>query len=95
MDTARNIWMNAGTVTPEKGKFVISKLYEDNEYKFRVAALNAVGVGEFMEIEAPVKASLPFCKYILIDHFSLIVLVIIKIKHKNTKVHVYNLHFYE
>jgi titin len=40
--------------TSESLEFTITKLAEGTEYVFRVAAQNAVGVGEFVELQKPV-----------------------------------------
>ena len=39
------------------------KLYEDNEYYFRVAAENAVGISDFVELTTAVRPKPPFSKY--------------------------------
>ena len=63
-DANRNTWVNAGTARPEQRSFKVTKLYEGNEYCFRVAAENAVGIGEFAELPTPIKPQPPFGNFL-------------------------------
>ena len=47
-------------------EFDVQGLYEDNEYMFRVAAVNENGAGDWLEAESPIVAKLSFGK--IADH---------------------------
>lgn len=59
-DITRPNWVTVGNVKPDKTGIKVDHLFEGNQYLFRVAAENSVGVSDFVEIEKPVKAKLPF-----------------------------------
>ena len=59
-DTSRTIWTSAVTVSADKTSCCVTRLFEGTEYKFRVAAENFVGTGDFVELDKPVTAKLPF-----------------------------------
>ena len=59
-DTSRSTWTSAGTASADKTTFLVTRLFEGTEYKFRVAAENSVGTGDFVELDKPVTAKLPF-----------------------------------
>ena len=58
----------AGTLNTESDTLncKVSKLFEGNEYLFRVCAENAIGIGEPVILAEPVVAKLPFGKYHLV-----------------------------
>ena len=62
-DTSRNTWMTAGNARADATSANITRLFEGNQYKFRVAAENSVGTGDFVELDGPVTAKLPFSKF--------------------------------
>ncbi len=62
-DAARNSWMGIASVGAERTVFKATKLFEGTEYFFRVAAENAVGAGEYVELTRPIMAKLPYRKY--------------------------------
>ena len=59
-DASRTMWTGTGSVTPDKTTFLATRLFEGSEYFFRVAAENAVGTSDFVEIAKPVIPALPF-----------------------------------
>ncbi len=61
-DVKQNSWINAGHIRADDLKFTVKKLFEGTQYLFRVAAENKIGVGDFVELENPVTAKLPFGK---------------------------------
>lgn len=61
-DASRTLWTGAGRVGGSTLKAKIGKLFEGTEYMFRVAAENAIGQGEFIELKNSVTAKLPFGK---------------------------------
>ena len=63
-DTRRSQWVKAGEVDKDTTTFKASKLLEDNEYVFRVSAVNAEGEGEPLESTDVAKPKQPICKYI-------------------------------
>ena len=60
-DAATTRWTTAGSTDGLSLK--VGKLYEGNEYLFRVAAENEIGVGEPAQLSRAVKAKLPFGTY--------------------------------
>ena len=56
------MWTGAGRVGGSALKAKIGKLFEGTEYMFRVAAENAIGLGEYTQLKKSVTAKLPFCK---------------------------------
>ena len=63
-DKRRTQWTKAGSVDKDTTTFVASKLLEDNEYVFRVTAVNAEGESEPLESTDVAKPKQPLCKYI-------------------------------
>ena len=63
-DAATTRWTTAGSTDGLSLK--VGKLYEGNEYLFRVAAENEIGVGEPAQLSKAVKAKLPFGMLIVI-----------------------------
>lgn len=61
-DKRRTQWVKAGTVDKDTTSFTASKLLEDNEYVFRVLAVNAEGEGEPLESKDAAKPTQPLCK---------------------------------
>ena len=59
-DASKKNWMNVTTITSDRTSHTVTRLFEDTEYYFRVAAENAVGTGEYVEISRPVTAKLPY-----------------------------------
>ena len=57
---SRTTWTKIGQTSSETLKYKATRLTEGTEYAFRVAAENAIGVGEFATIDKPVKADVPF-----------------------------------
>ena len=62
-DTRRTQWTKAGSVDKDTTSFVASKLIEDNEYVFRVTAVNAEGESESLESKEAAKPKQPICKH--------------------------------
>jgi len=59
-EASRSTWTSCGSVSGDKTKFKVTKLYEGTEYVFRVAAENKIGTGPYREMEDSVVAKLPF-----------------------------------
>lgn len=59
-DAKRNTWMPVQTVDNTTTTFAVQKLLEGNEYFFRVAAENEIGVGESEELFDGIIAKSPF-----------------------------------
>ena len=64
-DKRRTQWVKAGSVDKDTTSFTASKLLEDNEYVFRVTAVNSEGESEPLESKDVVKLTLPISKYTL------------------------------
>ena len=62
-DMSRNQWLKAGSVDKDTTTFTASKLLEDNEYMFRVTAVNAEGDSEPLESKDVAKPKRPLCMY--------------------------------
>lgn len=60
---SRTTWTKIGETSSETLKYKATRLTEGTEYAFRVAAENAIGVGEFATIDKPVKADVPFGQF--------------------------------
>ena len=65
-DTRRTQWVKTGSVDKDTTTFVASKLLEDNEYVFRVTAVNAEGESEPLESQDVAKPKQPICKCFLL-----------------------------
>ena len=65
-DKRRTQWAKAGSVDKDTTSFTASKLLEDNEYVFRVTAVNAEGESEPLESKDVVKPTLPISKSTLL-----------------------------
>ena len=61
-DASRTQWVKAGSVDKDTTSFTASKLIEDNEYVFRVVAVNAEGESEPLESKDAAKPQQPLCK---------------------------------
>ena len=61
-DAKKTKWVKAGSVDKDTTIFVASKLLEDNEYVFRVTAVNAEGTSEPLESKDIAKPTKPICK---------------------------------
>lgn len=59
-DAKRNVWTKVDKVTGSTNTYAVQKLLEGNEYYFRVAAENDIGLGDSAELEAPIQAKCPF-----------------------------------
>ena len=59
-DASKTSWFAADTLDGATLECVVSKLFEGNQYYFRVMAENKVGPGPAAEISEPVTACLPF-----------------------------------
>ena len=66
-DTRRTQWNKAGSVDKDTTSFVASKLIEDNEYVFRVTAVNAEGESQPLESKEATKPKQPICKHSFIN----------------------------
>ena len=62
-DKRRSQWIKSGSVDKDTTTFVASKLLEDNEYVFRVTAVNAEGESQPLESKDVAKPQQPLCKY--------------------------------
>ena len=61
-DARRTQWVKAGSVDKDTTSFTAAKLLEDNEYVFRVIAVNAEGESEPLESKDVAKPKQPLCK---------------------------------
>ena len=61
-DTRRTQWVKAGSVDKDTTAFTAAKLLEDNEYVFRVIAVNAEGESQPLESKDVAKPTRPLCK---------------------------------
>ena len=59
-DAKRNTWMSVQNVDSATVTFAVQKLLEGNEYFFRVAAENEIGVGEAAELFDGIVAKSPY-----------------------------------
>ena len=50
-ESSRRMWQSVSTVPPDVTELEAAGLYEGNQYVFRVAAENAVGLGEPVELK--------------------------------------------
>ena len=50
-EASRRMWQNVGSVPPDVTELEAGGLYEGNQYVFRVAAENVVGLGEAVELK--------------------------------------------
>ena len=55
-------WTGAGMAQAGREEFTVTRLFEGAEYLFRIAAENAVGTSEFVELSKAVTAKHPFCE---------------------------------
>ena len=67
------VYVNGVFVYLQDTEFDVQGLYEDNEYMFRVAAVNENGAGDWLEAESPIVAKLSFGK--ITDQNQLIVAI--------------------
>ena len=59
-DANRNVWTGVAELDAYTHKFKATNLIEGNDYLFRVAAKNPIGVGNFAQTEDSIRAKLPF-----------------------------------
>jgi len=59
-DVTKTGWLNVASVDGDRINYTVTKLFEGNEYYFRVAAENKIGVGPFAELTTPVTAQLSY-----------------------------------
>ena len=59
-DASRKVWTGVAELDAYTHKFKATNLIEGNDYLFRVAAKNAIGVGSFAQTEDSIRAKLPF-----------------------------------
>lgn len=52
-ETTKPNWLTAGEI--DKLEFTVTKLFEDKEYSFRIAAENKVGISKFVQLDNTVK----------------------------------------
>ena len=64
-DAGRKNFAGVCTVDADTLTGKVTKLFEGNEYLFRVCAENAIGIGEPVQLAEPVVAKLPFGMYAL------------------------------
>ena len=63
-EASRKNWANS--MSSENTEYTVSKLIKDKQYYARVAAVNAVGTGPFVELKEPVTAKCPHGELVLI-----------------------------
>ena len=61
-DASRNNWVSVAKTPAETTKATATKLWEGCDYFFRVAAENAVGQSDYIELSKAISAKPPFCK---------------------------------
>ncbi len=60
-----SMFVSGGYLTEiDKTEYKVNRLYEGNEYLFRIAAENKIGLGDTCTLDKLVKAKLPFGKNI-------------------------------
>ena len=62
-DGKRRNFTSAGSTDAQTLKMKVTKLYEGNEYLFRVIAENAIGQSEPVTMDEPITAKLPFGEF--------------------------------
>lgn len=62
-DVTKTSWVSAGRCEADTFYFKVTKLIENNEYEFQVAAENDVGQSDWATLDKPVKAKLGFGNY--------------------------------
>jgi len=55
-DASRNNWVSVGRTSVETTKATATKLWEGCDYFFRVAAENAVGLSDYVELSKAIAA---------------------------------------
>lgn len=71
-DTSRDRWSPVNKAPVPETSYLVTGLFEGNQYEFRVRAVNKAGQSQPSEPCAPIKAKLPFGKLYSVL-FSLIV----------------------
>ncbi len=59
-DALMSMWTQAGVVDKEVTEYTVDKLFEGQNYFFRVAAENECGRGHYAETDRPTQAKLPY-----------------------------------
>ena len=59
-DAARHNWVSAARTAADVTRATATRLWEDCEYLFRVAAENAVGQSDYVELTSAVAAKPPY-----------------------------------
>lgn len=59
-DASKTGWIQAATIDGRTTSCVVGKLYEGNDYFFRVYAENKIGTGPPAELTQPITAKLPY-----------------------------------
>ena len=61
-DASRNNWVSVARTAADTTKATATKLWEGCDYFFRVAAENAVGQSDYVELSKAISAKPPFSK---------------------------------
>jgi len=59
-DASKTGWIQTATVDGRTTSYVVTKLYEGNDYFFRVNAENKIGSGPSAELTQSITAKLPY-----------------------------------
>ena len=62
-EASRRMWQSVGSVAPDVTELEAGGLFEGNQYAFRVAAENVVGLGEAVELKDSVVPKSQFGQY--------------------------------
>ena len=67
-DASRNNWVSVARTTAETTRATATKLWEGCDYLFRVAAENAVGQSDYVELGKAIAAKPPYSQYNSLTH---------------------------